>query len=163
MYSSQTEPFVQTATSGLLFPAEISRVKALILILERSCVRTLLLISVLVTLCISEGVGLQLLPIPSAPSITTGLAEARLIEARTNAPSPPPREESISSRVEIIAPKQEGVSHRQSVQIHTAILLTTKHPNVRFPGLVYSSSEPDYGYSGSFVSQGAGRAPPLPA
>ena len=127
----------------------------------RFYVRSLLLVSVLVTLCISEGVGLQLLPIPGDSDAPACLAEARLIEVRTHVPTPPPPSKKVTVRVEIMAPKLKGLSHQQSIQIIASALLATKHPDVTLPYLEYSSEAPASGYSGIFVSQGASRAPPL--
>jgi hypothetical protein len=122
-----------------------------------------MLISVLMTLCISEGVGLQLLPIPSATDTPVYPAEAKLMELRSDVPVPPQRGKCISSRVEIIAPKMEGLSHQQSFQIHTAVLPAATHSDVSMTGLLSLTREPASGYSGIFVSQGASRAPPFQA
>jgi hypothetical protein len=151
----------EATCSHLLFLAEIMRVKTLIRTSESYCIRTLLLVSLLVTLCISEGVGLQLLPIPNAPGVAVSVAEARLMAVRTEVPSPPSREKNIASRVEIIAPKLEGLSHQQSFQIHTAVLPAATRPDVSLPDILSSTQEPASGYSGIFVSQGASRAPPI--
>jgi hypothetical protein len=147
--------------SHLLFHAEGLRVKALLDISERLYVRSLLLVSVLVTLCISEGVGLQLLPIPNATGTPVCPAEARLMEVRSDVPAPPQRGKGIASRVEIIAPKLEGLSHQQSFQIHTAVLPAATDPDVSLPCLLSSTQEPASEYAGIFVSQGASRAPPI--
>jgi hypothetical protein len=157
------EAICEATSSHLLFQAEIIRVKTLIRTSESYCIRTLLLVSVLVTLCISEGVGLQLLPIPNAPRVVVSLAEASQMKVRTEVPSPPSREQNIASRVEIIAPKLEGLSHQQSFQIHTAVLPAATHLDVSMPGLLSSTPDPASEYSGIFVSQGASRAPPFQA
>jgi hypothetical protein len=153
----------EATSSHLLFHAEIIRVKALIRTSESYCIRMLLLVSVLVTLCISEGVGLQLLPIPNALGVPVRVAEASQMNVRTEVPSPPTREKNIASRVEIIAPKMEGLSHQQSFQIHTVVLPAAPHPDVSLPYILPSTQEPASGYSGIFVSQGASRAPPFQA
>jgi hypothetical protein len=153
----------EATSSHLLFLAEIIRVKTLIRTSESYCIRTLLLISVLVTLCISEGVGLQLLPIPNASGVAVSLAEASQMKVRTEVPSPPSREKNIASRVEIIAPKLEGLSHQQSFQIDTAVLSAAPHLDVSLPHILSSTQGPASEYSGIFVSQGASRAPPFQA
>jgi hypothetical protein len=122
-------------------------------------VRSLLLVSVLVALCVSEGIGLQLLPIPGGASVPVALAEAKLIKTGTDVPSPHRREKSVSDRIEIVAPKLKGLSHQQSIQIITAALLATRHPDVSLPVPVYSE-KPASGYSFIFSYQGASRAPP---
>jgi hypothetical protein len=153
----------EDSSSHLLFRAEIIRVKTLNRTSESYCVRMLVLVSVLVTLCISEGVGLQLLPIPNAPGVVVSLAEASEMKVRTEAPSPPSREKNTASRVEIIAPKLEGLSHQQSFQLHTAGLPAATHTDVSLPYILSSTQELASGYSGIFVSQGASRAPPFQA
>ena len=122
-------------------------------------VRSLLLVSVLVALCVSEGIGLQLLPIPGGASASVGLAEAELIKTGTDVPSPPRQDKSISGRTDIVALKLKGLSHQQSIQIITAALLATRHPDVSLP-LPVHSEEPASGYSFIFSYQGASRAPP---
>jgi hypothetical protein len=149
--------------SHLLFHSEIIRVKTLIRTSESYCIRMLLLVSVLVTLCISEGVGLQLLPIPNAHGVAVSVAEASQMNVRTEVPIPPSREKNIASRVEIIAPKLEGLSHQQSFQIHMAVLPAATRPDVSLPDILSSTPESASRYSGIFVSQGASRAPPFPA
>jgi hypothetical protein len=144
----------------LLFKAEIIRVKRFIDISESFYVRSILLVGVLMTLCISEGVGLQLLPIPSVTDIPVCLEKTTLIEVCTDVPSHYPRGKSISGRVEILAPKIDRHSQQQSIQLDTAVLPTIIHSDVNLSCLIFSLKKPTFGYSGIFVSQAAGRAPP---
>jgi hypothetical protein len=144
----------------LLFKAEIIRVKRFIDISESFYVRSILLVGVLMTLCISEGVGLQLLPIPSVTDIPVCLEKTTLIEVCTDVPSHYPRGKSISGRVEILAPKIDRHSQQQSIQLDTAVLPTIIHSDVNLSCLIISLKKPTFGYSGIFVSQAAGRAPP---
>jgi hypothetical protein len=132
-------------------------------LLAKSYLRSLLLVSVLLTLCISEGVGLQLLPIPNVATPVLPNCDASLIEARTDVPGPLPRGKSNSGRVEIVAPKFEGPSHEQLTQYHTAIIPTVQNPDVSFLSPTFSSRELPSGYTGILISQEADRAPPLPA
>jgi hypothetical protein len=125
-------------------------------------VRSLLLISVLVTLCISEGVGLQLLPIPNATEVHTCVEESPLSKIRTDVPGPPPQSKSISCRVEIIVLKLKDLPHQQSIQIIASALPAAQHFNISLSAPVYSQERVS-GYSFTFVLQGASRAPPLPA
>lgn len=69
--------------------------------------RALLIIGALLTLCISEGVGLQLLPPPaSAATRAAGAATPETqIASCAQPPAPPAPEKSVISRVEIVAPK----------------------------------------------------------
>lgn len=122
-------------------------------------VRSLLLVSVLAALCVSEGIGLQLLPIPGGASAPVGSAEAKLIKTGTDVPSPPRQGKSISGRIEIVAPKLKGLSHQQSILIITAALLATRYPDISLPVPVYSE-KPASDYSFIFSYQGASRAPP---
>jgi hypothetical protein len=124
--------------------------------------RSILLVCVLVTLCISEGVGLQLLPIPTESGAPARLAEARLSEVCTHVPTPPLPSKKITVRIEIMAPKLKGLSH-QSIQIIPSALLAAKHTAVASPCLLYSFGGPVSGYLGTFVSQATSRAPPLSA
>jgi hypothetical protein len=144
----------------LLFKAEIIRVKLFIDTSESFYLRLILLVGVLVTLCISEGVGLQLLPIPSATDTPVCLEKAKLIEVRTDVPSPSPRSKSVSGRVEIMAPKIDRLSRQQSIQIDVAALPTIVYSDVSFPCAVSTLEEPTFAYSIILVSQSADRAPP---
>jgi hypothetical protein len=146
----------------LLFQAEFIRVPSLFATLGIFHVRVLLLIGVLVPLCISEGIGLQLLPIPCAVEPRPGLAEARASKVRTGVPSPPAQGKSISGRTEIVAPKLEGISQQQPIRMITDALLAARHFYISLPTPVYSKKIAS-GYSFIFASQGASRAPPLPA
>jgi hypothetical protein len=144
----------------LLFEAEVIRVKTFIDTSKSFYVRSILLVGVLVTLCISEGVGLQLLPIPSAISAPVSLEKATLIEVCTNVPSLPPRGKSVSGRIEIMAPKIDRLSQQQSIQLGRAALPGSIHSDANLPCVVFSLEEPTSVYSGIFASQAAGRAPP---
>lgn len=128
--------------------------------LRISSVRSLLLISVLVTLCISEGVGLQLLPIPIEAH--TGVEQSPQGKIRTDVPGPLPQRKSISCRVEIIVPKLKGLPHQQSIQVIASPLPAARPFTIRLSAPVYSP-EPVSDYSFTFVPQGASRSPPLPA
>jgi hypothetical protein len=115
--------------------------KAFIDTSERFYVRSLLLISVLAALCISEGVGLQLLPIPTAPS----------------APAP---DKSSSGRVEIVSPKMEAVN-QESIQIQSATIPTGSCFSVNFSRSMFSLEESSSGYSDILIFKSVGRAPPF--
>jgi hypothetical protein len=123
-------------------------------------VRLILLVGVLMTLCISEGVGLQLLPIPTVMNAPFYLGKATVIEVCADVPYSPPRHKSISGRVEIIAPKIDRLSQQQSIHPDTATLLTIIYSDVNLPCVIFSVEKPAFAHSSTFVSPSAGRAPP---
>jgi hypothetical protein len=89
----------------------------------RFSIRSLLLISVMLTLCTSEGVGLELIPSPLKVNIESLLdRSARMGSAARSTPTPLP-DESKPGRVVIAAPKTErSLVHQYLLNIVAAIL-----------------------------------------
>jgi hypothetical protein len=120
--------------------------------------RSILLVGVLLTLCTSEGVGLQLLPFPSK----SGRDPAEYAQTRSavDCKRTPSHSQNIPSRVEIAAPKPKKFSPQQKVEkLVTAALIATW--SVEAISLQEThSQQPQSGYSFAFSSQPATRAPP---
>jgi len=117
-----------------------------------------LLVGVLLTLCVSEGVGLQLLPLPSKGEHS--LAECPQLRSGAGCTHTPSHSEYIPGRVEIAAPKLEKRSLQQQFeQVVTAALSTARYVEAGPLQVAYAQRSPSV-YSFTFVSRPAARAPP---
>jgi hypothetical protein len=122
--------------------------------------RILLVLGVLLGLCLSEGVGLQLLPSSIKESTYNPLAVATQIEDFDRCSGRPSRSEFTPRRTEIIAPKLKNLSSdRLPVQTDAAALGTSKE----FQRLSVQSALEEHipsAYSLKLACRTAGRAPP---
>jgi hypothetical protein len=126
----------------------------------RFSVRSLLLISVMLTLCTSVGVGLELLPFSlkvDVPGVFDRLA--RMGSAARSTPSPLP-DESKPGRVVIAAPKIERpLVHQHLLNLVAAILTVANKIQVNsIKGTYPEQAQPVY--SLILARQPADRGPP---
>lgn len=132
---------------------------ALISIVTRFQVRSLLIVSLLSALCISEGVGLQLLPIPIRLGGYSLPVESIQLKADSDSPTPPSGSDHISARIEITTQKVRKPSFQQEfVQLSTAALITNCLPDDLLQEIRPQPSTLLYSFF--FASQPASRAPP---
>jgi hypothetical protein len=122
--------------------------------------RSLFIIGALLTLCIAEGVGLQLLPLPS-DSAARGPSEGLTrVESPAPATSTPIQDEYEQGRVVIAAPKpKRHLAQPEFIKVGAVALraICEVQPDL-LPGIYSEKASPIY--SLVLARQPASRAPP---
>jgi hypothetical protein len=119
--------------------------------------RSLLLIGVLLTLCISEGVGLQLLPFPTNGE--HNFAESARIKDAADCSSVPAHVRYKPCRIEMIAPKlKERIFRQQLEHIVAALVFSYVIEADSIPKAYIEQQESSY--SLRLACKTSGRAPP---
>ncbi|HEY7915231.1 MAG TPA: hypothetical protein VIG62_25200 [Blastocatellia bacterium] len=123
-------------------------------------IRSLLFIGVLLTLCVSEGVGLQLLPFPSKGDGHSLLERFAQIGSAQHSTPIPFQEECAPRRIEVAAPKLERHLLQQHVlNLVAAAISFSNEFQDNTPQEIYPErAEPVY--SLILTRQPASRAPP---
>jgi hypothetical protein len=125
-----------------------------------SGIRSLLFIGVLLTLCTSEGVGLQLLPFPSKGDGHSLLEKFIFIGSAEHSAPIPFQEECAPHRVEVAAPRPERHLLQQHVLnlVAAAITFASEFQDNAVQDIYPERAEPVY--SLILARQPASRAPP---
>lgn len=126
-------------------------------------VRSLIFIGVLLTLCVSEGVGLQLLPFPSKPDEQGLSAKFTRIESFARSTPAPIQDEHKLGRLEIAAPKPEQLLAQQHIINAAALALATANDFQDSSLLGIHPEQAARVYSLVLACQPATRAPPTSA
>jgi hypothetical protein len=123
-------------------------------------VRSLLIVGVLLALCISEGVGLQLLPIPDLTPEPSSIVPPTQATSLTDSSRHSLPNNAGLGRVEIVAPKLKKLSIQLSLeQDNSIVLLTSGHTQYDAAWEVYRQTPPSL-YAFNIVCRPASRAPP---
>ena len=123
-------------------------------------IRPLLLIGVMLTLCTSEGVGLQLLPMPSEVDEQSLLQKSAHIGIVASSAPLPLQDKSIPGRVVIAAPKQARPLAQQHI---LKVVIALPIIAIEFQDGSLQKACPEHAqpvYSLILSSQPAGRGPP---
>ena len=122
-------------------------------------IRSLLSVCVLLTLCTSEGVGLQLLPLPSNAGGFRLPEKAPRFGSAAHSTSTPLEDVYIPGRVEIAAPKLKQSLVQQILNVIAASpIITSEFQVIPFQKIYPEQAQPVYSFI--FARQPAGRAPP---
>jgi len=122
--------------------------------------RSLFIIGALLTLCISEGVGLQLLPLPSNPAAQGRSEGLTRIESPGAATSTPIQDEYEQGRVVIAAPKpKRHLAQLEFIKVGAVALRAIREVQPDLLPAVYSEEARPI-YSLVLARPPASRAPP---
>lgn len=122
--------------------------------------RALPILCVLLALCISEGVGLQLLPLRNATPVTTELLN---LSSARNSSGPPTSDSCIFRKVDISRPTLSRVAIEQQINDFLGLpsyIVCDVAEEVLLPQTTFSSES---SYSATFFPRPTGRAPPFRA